>query len=66
MGLSEVVAGQLRKPSGWFGRLVVARLLDRANAPLDELALAKLRASLRDDGRLAVTFNPRSSAERLA
>jgi len=162
VALSDLLAAQLRKPSGWFGRVVVARLLDRVNAPLNELtlraleltaddhvlelgpgggdlvarmakivthgrlaavdfspemiercarrfaslvaagrlelrcasveelpygaaeftkactvntiyfwsdpelALAKLRASLRDGGRLAVTFNPRSAAEKLA
>jgi len=161
VALSDFLAAQLGRPSGWFGRVVVGGLLDRVNAPLNELtlralelapddavlevgpgggdllarmakvvtrgrlagvdfsaemiarcakrfsqlvadgrlelhfarveelpygsgeftkactvntiyfwpdpalALAKLRASLRDGGRLAVTFNPRASAEKV-
>jgi arsenite methyltransferase len=42
MGLSEFAAAQLRKPSGWFGRFFIARLLDRVNAPLNALTLRAL------------------------
>ena len=42
MGLSAFLAAQFRRPSGWFGKLVVARVLDRANGPMNELTLRAL------------------------
>jgi ubiquinone/menaquinone biosynthesis C-methylase UbiE len=35
VGVGTFIAGQLRKPSGLFGRLVVARILNRANAAMN-------------------------------
>ena len=42
MGIGEFIAGQLRLPSGWFGRFVVASILNRGNAPMNELTLKLL------------------------
>jgi hypothetical protein len=42
MRAATFIAGQLRRPSGFFGRLVVGRILNRVNAPMNELTL-KLR-----------------------
>ena len=39
MPLTEFIARQLRKPSGWFGRQIMARLLNRFNEPMNTLAL---------------------------
>jgi ubiquinone/menaquinone biosynthesis C-methylase UbiE len=36
------IASQLRQPSGRFGRMIIARLLNRSNASLNELTLASL------------------------
>ena len=42
MGVSEFMASQLRKPSGFFGRFVTSRLLNRANVGINQLTLASL------------------------
>ena len=42
MSIATFIASQLRKPSGWFGRHVVARILNRGNAPMNDLT-ARLR-----------------------
>jgi ubiquinone/menaquinone biosynthesis C-methylase UbiE len=42
MGVQQFMAGQLRRPSGLFGRLVTSRLLNRVNVPLNELTLSSL------------------------
>ena len=39
MPLAEFIANQLRKPSGWFGRQIMARLLNRFNAPINTKTL---------------------------
>lgn len=39
MPLAKFIAKQLRKPSGWFGKQVMARLLNRFNAPMNTQAL---------------------------
>ena len=39
MPLAEFIANQLRKPSGWFGRQVMARLLNRFNALMNTMTL---------------------------
>ncbi len=39
MSLIEFIAKQLRKPSGWFGRQITARLLNRLNEPVNTLTL---------------------------
>ena len=40
--LSAAVARQLSQPSGWFGRKVMTRLLNRGNRQLIEATLAQL------------------------
>lgn len=42
MGLSEFVAGQLRNPSGFFGRFVMSRFFNRSSAAINQLTLASL------------------------
>jgi ubiquinone/menaquinone biosynthesis C-methylase UbiE len=42
LGLQRFMAGQFRHPSGVFGRLVTARLLNRGNLPLNELTFSAL------------------------
>jgi len=42
MPIAAFIARQLRQPSGGFGRIVVARLLDRANGPMRALTLESL------------------------
>jgi SAM-dependent methyltransferase len=42
MALARYVASQLRKPRGPFGRLLIAPLLNRSNAPMNALTLESL------------------------
>ena len=65
MGLGKFVASQLRKPSGLFGRLVVARVLNRGNAPMNELTV-KLLQLRSDDQVLEVGFGGGDLINRLA
>jgi SAM-dependent methyltransferase len=44
MALARYVASQLRKPRGPFGRLLIAPLLNRANAAMNALTLESLGA----------------------
>ncbi len=39
MGLRSYLARQAARPSGWFGRLLVGRILNRANASLEDLGM---------------------------
>jgi len=55
MSVATYVAAQLRRPSGLFGRLVVARVLNRTSASMNELT-AKLLALAADDRVLEVGF----------
>ena len=48
MGAAKFIAAQLREPSGVFGRLVMLRLLNLLNTPMNRLALAALRLEPRD------------------
>jgi len=43
MSVAQIIAAQLRKPSGLFGRLVVVRLLNLFNTPMNRLALEAMR-----------------------
>ena len=40
--LGNFVSGQLRRPTGAFGRLVMTRMLNRGNTPLTDETLARL------------------------
>ncbi len=42
MGLRRFMANQLRKPSGWFGSLVISRGMNRGNRRITERALELL------------------------
>lgn len=42
MTLANFVASQLRKPSGFFGRIVTSRVLNQVNRPMNELTLKLL------------------------
>ena len=55
MSFSSYIAAQLRKPSGRFGKVVMARLLNRLNAPSNELVIDSLRLQT-DDRVLEVGF----------
>jgi SAM-dependent methyltransferase len=42
MGLAQQLAAQARKPSGWFGRLVMSRFFNTANRRINDLAIERL------------------------
>ena len=42
MGITEFMAAQLRQPNGWFGSLVMSRLLNRVNSQIVDATLAIL------------------------
>jgi ubiquinone/menaquinone biosynthesis C-methylase UbiE len=63
--VTTFIAGQLRKPSGLFGRLVVSRILNRTNAPMNELTLQQL-ALAPDDHVLEVGFGGGDLIHRMA
>jgi ubiquinone/menaquinone biosynthesis C-methylase UbiE len=42
MGVSEFLAAQLRKPSGFFGRFVLSRLMNRAHRAVNQVTLESL------------------------
>jgi arsenite methyltransferase len=42
VGVSRFLAGQLRSPSGFFGRVVLSRLLNRSNAAMNRLTMQSL------------------------
>jgi ubiquinone/menaquinone biosynthesis C-methylase UbiE len=48
MALFKAIASQLRKPSGLIGRFLIARLLNRGNAPLNLLTLKCLELRTED------------------
>lgn len=71
--LSAAVARQLSRPSGWFGRTVMTRLLNRGNRQLIEATLAQLELEagtrLLDvgfGGGLALELAHRRGVRRLA
>jgi SAM-dependent methyltransferase len=55
MALFTFIASQLRKPSGFIGKSLVSRLLNRGNAPLNQLTLTLLELK-RDDEVIEVGF----------
>lgn len=48
MRLSEFLAGQLRKPSGWFGRLVMGRFFNKVNDHINQLTIERLNIQSTD------------------
>jgi len=65
VSVATFIAGQLRKPSGLFGRLVVARVLNRSNAVMNQLTLKAL-ALVPDDRVLEVGFGGGDLIDRMA
>ena len=65
MALLRFVAGQLRKPSGFIGRRVVARMLNAGNRPMNRLTLACL-ALTPDDRVIEVGFGGGDLINRMA
>jgi SAM-dependent methyltransferase len=55
MGILEFASAQLRKPSGFIGRVLISRILNRGNAPLNQLTLNSLNLSP-DDRVLEIGF----------
>jgi len=65
VSVAKFVAGQVRKPSGLFGRLVVARVLNRGNAAMNELTRRCLDL-VADDCVLEVGFGGGDLIDRMA
>src|SRR5262245_422540 len=65
MSVTTFIAGQCRKPSGLFGRLVVSRVLNRTSAPMNALTLEQL-ALAPDDHVLEVGFGGGDLIARMA
>jgi arsenite methyltransferase len=55
MSLIKFLASQLARPSGFFGKYVTVRLLNRLNVPINRLALETLRLG-KDDRVLEIGF----------
>ena len=56
--IGKFLASQLRQPSGWFGKQIISRILNRDNASMNDLALRML--NLKSKGE-----RPYGSAERV-
>ncbi|MGD1910018.1 MAG: class I SAM-dependent methyltransferase [Rivularia sp. (in: cyanobacteria)] len=41
--INQFLASQLRQPSGWFGKQIISRILNRDNASMNNLALRMLK-----------------------
>jgi SAM-dependent methyltransferase len=65
MGATAFMASQLRKPSGFFGRFVTSRFLNRANVAINRLTLASL-ALEPDDQVIEVGFGAGDLINRVA
>ena len=48
MGLAQFLAGQFRKPSGWFGRVVMPPLFNYFNNRINDRAIGELDVRLAD------------------
>lgn len=65
MSWRSYIAGQLRQPSGRFGKLVMGRLLNRLNRPSNDLVLENLRLEA-DDRVLEIGFGGGDMLEKMA
>ncbi|MGB6297460.1 MAG: class I SAM-dependent methyltransferase [Rivularia sp. (in: cyanobacteria)] len=54
--ISEFLASQLRQPSGWFGKQVISRVLNRDNAAMNKLAFRMLNLKSTSERVLEVGF----------
>ena len=58
--ISKFLASQLRQPSGWFGKQIISRILNKDNASMNNLTLRMLNLEAKAKGDLA-----HASAERV-
>lgn len=65
MAIAALIARQLRKPSGFIGKVLTARLLNRVNAPMNQLTLQLLDLNA-DDHVLEVGFGGGDLINRMA
>jgi len=65
VALLQFIASQLRKPSGFIGRRVVAKMLNASNRPMNRLTLASLGLTP-DDRVLEVGFGGGDLISRMA
>ena len=65
MALLKFMAGQLRKPSGFIGRRVVAKMLNASNRPMNRLTLTSLGLTP-DDRVIEVGFGGGDLISRMA
>jgi len=65
MGALQFIASQLRKPSGFIGKLVVARILNSGNAPMNQSTLAELDLKP-DDTVIEIGFGGGDLINRMA
>jgi len=65
MALLKFVASQLRKPSGFIGRVVVSRVLNRGNVPMNQLTFTLLDLKP-DDHVIEVGFGGGDLISRVA
>jgi arsenite methyltransferase len=65
VSVSTFIAGQLRRPSGLFGRHVVPRILNRSNAAMNKLTL-RLLELVPDDRVLEIGFGGGDLIDRIA
>ena len=54
--ISKFLASQLRQPSGWFGKQIISRVLNRDNAAMNKLALRMLNLESADEHVLELGF----------
>ncbi|MFI5087647.1 MAG: class I SAM-dependent methyltransferase [Terriglobales bacterium] len=65
MGFRQFMASQLRRPSGWFGSLVVTRVMNRVNARITDSTIALLEIQPQH-GVLEIGFGGGHGLARLA
>jgi ubiquinone/menaquinone biosynthesis C-methylase UbiE len=65
VALLKFIAGQLRKPSGFIGRRLVAKMLNAGNRPMNRLTLTSLGLT-RDDRVIEVGFGGGDLIRRMA
>jgi len=65
MAINKFIAAQLRKPSGFFGRIVMVRILNLINVPLNRMALENLHLQP-DDHVLEIGFGGGELITRMA
>lgn len=54
--ISQFLASQLRQPSGWFGKQIISRILNKDNASMNNLALRMLKLQSKGERVLELGF----------